>query len=339
MSSHLLRPGIVTLTALALAACGSDTTEPTLPATRVPSAPEAAVTSNAWVYRADMPGVARWKFATATVKNTAGQSVLYAIGGSTAVLGGASRNSVQAYNAATNTWLGRSPLPQLRSSPNGAGVIDGKIYVSGGRVRQVDWNNLYVYNPATNTWREKAGMPVSGSGGVTDVLSRRLYVYTECDRCDPAGPRFFRYNPDTDRWTVLAPPKGSHDFGVGGFIGGKFYLVGGFATTDLEVYDPATNQWTTVGSIPRLRQLAAGAVLGGQLYMIGGMEHVNPDSVAVITRVNAYDPITNKWRLKAPLPTPRDGIVAGRVSAVPGGPTRIEVVGGYEPGNNLQYIP
>jgi N-acetylneuraminic acid mutarotase len=326
---------------LAVAACGADTTQPNPTADPLPGTPAAAATANTWIYKADMPGVARWRFATATVRNAAGQSVLYAIGGCNA--SGGSRNTVKAYNAITNTWVGRAQLPALRCAPNGAGVIDGKIYVTGGYYRQAATANLYLYNPATNTWIEKATMPVGGgtAEGVTDVLNRRLYVYTDCQdirHCDSYGPRFLRYNPDTDRWTVLAKPKFDHQAGVGGFIGGKFYLMGGFDVTDIEMYDPATNQWTTVGSLPLLRQSAASAMLGGQLYMIGGSERINDDSVAVIARVNAYDPVTKRWSVKAPLPTPMAGVVAGRVSG-PDGRTRIEVVGGYEPGNNLQYIP
>jgi len=340
MWGHLLRPGIVALSVLALAGCGAETTGPTPPATQVPSTPELVVGSDTWINRADMPGVARWDFATATVKNAAGQSVLYTIGGCTDIR--APRNSVAAYNVATNTWLGRAPLPGLRCSPNGAGVIDGRIYVTGGIYLQRGTSNLYVYDPATNTWKEKATIPINGGsyGGVTDVLNRRLYVYADCvdiHNCDFAGPGFYRYDPDTDRWTVLARTQWSHRYGVGGFIGGKFYLVGGFGVKYIEMYNPATNHWTTVGSIPRLRQRAAGAVLGGQLYMMGGTEKVNLDSVATIARVNAYDPVTNKWSLKASLPTPRTGVVGARVSV--NGQTRIQVVGGYEPRNNLQYIP
>ena len=39
---------------------------------------------------------------------------------------------VTAYNVATNTWTDRRPLPVPLAWSNGAGVINGKIYVSGG---------------------------------------------------------------------------------------------------------------------------------------------------------------------------------------------------------------
>ena len=68
----------------------------------------------------------------ATVTNAAGQSIVYAIGGATVVSPLTLLRKVSAYNAATNTWTERRPLPVPLYLSNGAGVINGKIYVSGG---------------------------------------------------------------------------------------------------------------------------------------------------------------------------------------------------------------
>ena len=52
-------------------------------------------------------------------------------------IGGRNPNGVPiaahaAYNVATNTWTFRRGLPVPLAFSNGAGVINGKIYVSGG---------------------------------------------------------------------------------------------------------------------------------------------------------------------------------------------------------------
>lgn len=47
-----------------------------------------------------------------------------------------------------------------------------------------------------------------------------------------------------------------------------------------------------------------------------------------------YDPATDAWTRRAPLPTPHSGIAASTV--LPDGKARIEVVGGIAPGNNVQ---
>lgn len=329
----------LTLGAFALASCREDTfpTEP--PLGNDPSAaPEFALAANSWTTRADMPSTERWGLATALVTNTAGQSILYAIGGKTAT--GGSLSKVMAYNVATNTWTYKASLPIPLFWTNGAGVINGKIYISGGLAAYKAYSfYLFMYNPATNTWTRKRDMPNTTFRGVTGVINGKLYVLTGCDQEDCGSYElvaFYRYNPATDLWTTLPKPTAWHGWGVGGVIGGKFYVTGG--SSQLDVYDPATNQWTTKAPMPRQRWLVAGAVLGGKLYVIGGYEE-NPDgSITSSNRTTEiYNPITNTWTTKAPLPTGRSDVAASRVMF--NGQPRIEVVGGRRPGNNLAYIP
>ena len=265
------------------------------------------------------------------------KSVLYAIGGSTR---GGSLSNVQAYNVATNSWSDRGPLPRPLYWTNWAGVIDGKIYISGGIASNDNFRaELYEYDPKTDTWRERAPMPTQGFRGITGVIDNRLYVVTDCDQedCfDFVSRAFYRYNPATNRWVVLPAPAYYHGWGFGGVIGGKFYVTGG--SSALEVYDPATNQWTEKAPMPRRRWLGAGATLGGQLYVIGGFRD-DPDGVSTISvaTTSVYNPVTDTWSTRAPFLEPFIDLVASRV--VFNGKPRIHVVGGTRPGNNRAYIP
>lgn len=324
-----------TMGALALAACGETATEPE--AAPVPSAePALAVASNSWVSRADMPSTQRYNLATAVVTNGAGQSILYAIGGSTSTQG--SLSSVQAYNVATNSWSWKAPLPQPLYSTNGAGVIGNKIYISGGIASYKNYRSeLYMYDPASNAWTRKRDMPINSYSGVTGVINNQLYVLTGCDQedCYSYEPiAFYRYDPVTDGWTRLAAPTVSHQRGMAGVIGGKFYAAGGgWGSSELEVYDPATNRWTSKAPLPRGRWAGVGVALGGKLFVIGG---INSDYSAVRT-TSVYNPATNSWTNVAPMPTARASFAGSRV--VLNGQARIEIVGGVRPGNNLAYIP
>ena len=322
---------------LLFAAC-SDTTTESGPADlhRVPDAEVAAV-SNRWINRADLPGQQRFDLATAAVTNAAGQSVLYAIGGEEA--GGGSLTKVQAYNVATDIWFHRAPLPAARHSTNGAGVIDGRIYVSGGIQGNDDFRDeLFVYDPSSNRWSEKSPMPTQGFRGITGVIGGKLYVVTDCDQenCGPFVSRaLYRYDPAADRWTVLAPPTAGHGWGYGGVIGGKLYVTGG--SDRLEVYDPATNTWATRAPLPRRRWLGASAALGGELYVIGGfIERANGDIDAIRT-TSVYSPGTNTWTNRAPFPEAFIALSATRVFL--DGKPRIHVVGGSRPGTNRAYVP
>ena len=82
---------------VALAACAPDTTEPNTPADPAASAPTVALAHGSWMKRAPLWSD-RWQLAVAAVTNAAGQSVVYAIGGTSAT---AVQSKVMAYNTAT----------------------------------------------------------------------------------------------------------------------------------------------------------------------------------------------------------------------------------------------
>jgi N-acetylneuraminic acid mutarotase len=346
------------LAVAALASCGEEATQPNAAGEQKVTAPELAVVHNSWITRRDMWGIDRKDFATATVADAAGQSIVYVIGGRGASDVGVT--SVMAYNVATNTWTLRAPLPFPLYGAEAA-VINGKIYVTGGYSSDYPVNRTLMYDPAKNIWVTKRPMPatlgsesdIAGGGGVSGVINGKLYVATQGFSTNTASPPWYypaddmllRYNPVTDRWTSLAwwpwPPYLTIDPGMGGVIGGKLYLVGLLGTGEgqgaLAVYDPATNQWTAKRGLGRFRYRAASVVHAGKLYLIGGTRW-NADGTSEVLRANiAYDPTTDRWTNYAPLPTARTGLGGARVTL--NGQPRLEVIGGSRPGNNLQYIP
>jgi hypothetical protein len=104
---------------------------------------------------------------------------------------------------------------------------------------------------------------------------------------------------------------------MAGVIDGKLYVAGGYNAADgsadkLDIYDPATNRWSSGRPLPSARSGAGAAVLGGKLYVIGGF--TGESSVQDLTdEVLAYNPKTNQWTTKAPLPTARDGLAAAKI--------------------------
>jgi N-acetylneuraminic acid mutarotase len=364
MRYHALLPGALALSTLWLAACGNDTpTEPTAGAKPAPNVPEMAL-AGSWIVRANMPA-GRTEVAAATVTDGAGRSIVYAIGGYNSSQ--LTLNKVTAYSVATNTWTFRRPLPTTLAYSNGAGVINGKIYVSGGYLRYLygsgvkplTTNALYMYDPAMNIWTRKRDMPMGsadgsqkpGIGGVTGVINGKLYVVTSCvtthavygdlEGCLQApAALFLRYNPVTDRWATLPSPfpGGASAPYAGGVIGGKFYVMQGWQEdAQLSVYDPATNQWTPKNALGLGRPGAATAVLGGKLYVIGGQRYNPSLGLEILDKTIAYDPATDRWTPVATLPIPRTGLAATTVLL--NGKQRIELVGGTVPKNNLQYVP
>jgi hypothetical protein len=339
MSYRLLLPGLLTLGAFGLAGCRDEITQPNAVGDR-PTDPQLAVTSNTWLPRRDMP-LELIHQAAAVVPNAAGQSILYAIaGGKVDGLPGAPvpMGEVRAYNVATNTWTSKKDMPAARYWMNGTGVIGGKIYVTGGftSMRRPS-ASVFVYDPASNTWTRKRDMPAAGGNGITGVIRGKLYVVTI--RGGGTVPNFFRYDPTTDSWTKLPSPTDYPTVaeGGGGVINNKLYLItvavdSAFNfTSKLLVYDPSTNRWTQ----KPLPSFASG-VWGG------------PMTVAMLSRLYVfgspifiYDPANDTWAT-TPLLTKFGYWADYELTAVRvflDGKPRVEVIGGYIPGNNQQYIP
>jgi len=93
-----------------------------------------------------------------------------------------------------------------------------------------------------------------------------------------------------------------------------------------QIYNTATNKWTTGAPMPTARFVPASAVVNNILYVIGGCNASCATGGGVLPVVEAYNPATNKWSTKAPLPTATDSVTAVAASGF------IYVIGGYVPG-------
>jgi N-acetylneuraminic acid mutarotase len=309
---------------LAVAACNdSPTTDPTAPASD-PLGPQALVSleSNTWAT------LTKTRAPRARVAGAAIGNVIYLVGGWRFTSfnegrGGWATSTLQAYDVGTDRWSARTPMPGGRYQVNGASVIDGRLYVSGGANNKEDLTKtLFVYDPATNSWTRKADMPRPGACGAQGVIARKLYVYIGCPG-EGQEHQFFHYDPATDRWTTLSKPPSQHATPAAGVINGRFYLVGGaqsFSQPNLavHVYDPVSRIWTSRASLPSEQTGAVAGVLNGKLYVAGGVK----DFLATSTH-RVYDPTTNTWTARAPMLTAR----SEAAGAVAGG--RFFVLGGF----------
>jgi N-acetylneuraminic acid mutarotase len=311
-------------------ACSEEVSSPTAADPSHPIGPEPvpdlSTLPNSWISRAPMP-TARKGLVAASVNG-----IVYAIGGwkngqNTRL------TTVEAYNPATTTlvaWTTKAPLPAGRYLPNGAAVINGKIYVPGGLSGLGPTRSLFVYNPATNSWTSKALMPIASYGGASAAIDGKLYVLatgpgTEGDFSDPT--RLFRYDPATNTWMERAQAPHHHHRGVARAINGKLYVAGGMtrnfeATSDagpepqpwaeLDVYDPALNTWVSGVAMPEARYGGSAGVVNGKLYVAGGWK-TGPSQVSTL---EVYDPATNTWAARADMPTARGSAGAAVVNGV-----------------------
>jgi len=228
----------------------------------------------------------------------------------------------------TNTRLGTLKVFKKLVPPSATGkfnlTIDGHIYAdnvgNGGTTGQVP---------------VQTGIHAVGetAGTATNLF---LYVPTYGGDCNatghvvvPAGVNKICIITNTRRaWTTKAPgPLPAEQFAVGS-IGQKIYVAGGQASSPtflnrLVVYDTATNTWATKTPMPTQRSAPAAGVINGILYVVGGrvVNPLAPDYTFVGT-VEAYDPVTDSWTTKTPMPTGRSNLAVavlnGRLYAIGG---------------------
>ncbi len=104
------------------------------------------------------------------------------------------------------------------------------------------------------------------------------------------GTSFFRYDPQTNVWTELAPsPVNSGNNGGAAFLGGKIYVSYTQNGSELAVYDIASGTWSTIEN--PLEEGTANITAGdGKLYMAFGLEFVKYDPATNVTTVLAEPP-------------------------------------------------
>ena len=159
----------------------------------------------------------------------------------------------EVYDIAANKWEAKSPMPTTRNHA-AAGVVNGKIYIIGGRVghafitRASNTDVVEEYDPATDQWGPLlAPMPTARSATAWGTYKGKIYV---------AGGEI-----RTDR------------------LSATFRAV--------EAYDPATNRWISLPSMEVSRHGLAGDIVGARLHLVSGnVQSGGPEGMLIATDVH-----------------------------------------------------
>lgn len=174
--------------------------------------------------------------------------------------------TVEEYNPATNTWTPRAPMLEQRAAI-GAASIDGLVYVAGGSgPGNCPLNTLEIYNPVLDSWMAGPLMPGGPrKNAVVVAVGRKIYV-----------------------------------------IGGELNVCGsptGAVLNRVEAFDVDTQQWSLPGTLtnmPTARRFFGAGAVQGIIYAVGG-----DNTTSNLQTVEAYNPATNTWNSRSPLPAAR----------------------------------
>src|SRR6266542_1680791 len=188
-------------------------------------------------------------------------------------------NTVFVLDPQVGDWAPSAAMPTARSA-GGTGVIDGKIYVAGGRPPR--GHDFAVYDPAADAWTVLPDLPTDRNHLAAAAIDGKLYV---------AGGRFgggFNsertdaveiYDPSSGAWRAGAPmlsPRG----GVGSVeANGCLFAIGGEGnyadprglSPQNEAYDPRTDSWIGLAPMPTpTHGLVGAAFIDGLIHLPGG---------------------------------------------------------------------
>jgi N-acetylneuraminic acid mutarotase len=218
---------------------------------------------------------------------------------------------------------------------------------------------------AEDGWKMAPPLPFPIGEIVGTVVGDKWYVMAGLDTktSRPIGAVYV-FDPDTNAWIakkqMLVP---AHHI-MSAALNGKIYVFGGFVkpadvaawqpTDHSWVYDPSTDEWRELAPMPTPRGAGWAVELDGKIFVIGGAQaNVRGNPTApftpgtpqlVLGTVEEYDPATNQWRTRAPMPTPRNHLLAaavnGKIYAIGGrlGSVQItraddtDVIEEYDPG-------
>src|SRR5262245_15057503 len=150
--------------------------------------------------------ISRWNTRASLIASNSEMAVAE-LNGKIYVCGGypASRvtvNTVQVYNAASNSWQLATPMPVALNHQMPA-VANGKIYIIGGQTDSGSTsftNTVLQFDPVTTNWSFKATMPTARSAGAAAVIGNLIYV---AGGRPPHGQDFAVYNATSNTWQTL----------------------------------------------------------------------------------------------------------------------------------------
>ena len=172
-----------------------------------------------------------------------------------------------------------------------------------------------------------APMPTARGGFGLAVVSGKIYAVGGLNGNNLPLSTTEVYNPQTNEWTSKTPmPTPRSGFAISVYQN-KIYVIGGTVGNGFvgnnEVYDPVSNTWETKASMPTPRADLCANLVNDKIYLIGGKKYSSTTPFYNETNLNeVYDPVTDSWSTKTPIPTP----VQGYASAVAN--NKIYIMGG-----------
>lgn len=216
---------------------------------------------------------------------------MYVLGGQGGPTGGGPfLDVVYELDPAVGEWVLKAPMPRARGG-GAAAVVDGKIYVAGGRPPH--GQDFAVYDPAADTWTILPDMPTSRNHIAAAAIDGKVYV---------VGGRFGAgfnsdmtnvlevFDPQTNSWATASPMPTVRGGINAAVANGCLHVFGGEGANGMfdqhEIYDPITDTWFSLPPMATaVHGVTGSAVIGEWIHLPGGGTAVGGSSGSTIHQV------------------------------------------------------
>jgi len=209
------------------------------------------------------------------------------------------------YDENSDTWQTRTPTTNHH----------GSLYFVIQDVMFSFWRgyghrtiNIYEYYFTENVWARYSTFNFWGHLNEVTVLNNRAYIFTGTDAYSTG---FVRYSVARSPWMQ----RGAIGYAAAGIgaaaMGDTVFAAGGYHQTTFfgqtqyfnHLYVYQNGMWQQRAPMPTARAYFGAAVVNGRFYAIGGQVPERTTITPSATdRVEAYDPVTNTWEVRANLP-------------------------------------
>lgn len=250
-------------------------------------------TTNTWTQRNPFPGAARV------------DAVGFSLNGKGYIGGGINGNvnfkDFYQYDPISGNWAAAGTLPQTATATSNSSSFvlnyNGKdyAYICGGYnyngANYTFTNAVYQYDPIAGSWSTKSNYPNSRCQTVAFVLNNIAYVGMGGDIANPTSTSFYKYNPNTDQWSVAPSMPGvGRNAGICFAIGNSAY-VGLAADKNLYQFDGSTETWNTnVNNVAQYPGQAIGGCIGVSILGNPSYGYVGLGANPYNTNIYRYSP-------------------------------------------------
>lgn len=217
------------------------------------------------------------------------------------------------YDPTSDTWTIGAPMP-TPVTHMGAVVVGDEIWILAGFEGDhpgVATDKVQIYNTVSNQWRDGPSLPNPRGSGAAAYNDGKIHFFGGLlpDRKTDVGEHYILDIEDQSAgWISAAALPNPRNHLSAASVNGLVYAIGGQYGHDggvqdqnfVDAYNPQTDEWTRVAGLPTARShFEPGTMVhNNKIIIVGGRQ-----GGIFFDNVSEYDPATNQWTERCPLPS------------------------------------